>query len=70
MPSPWPVGTKQQFFEGAHRSRVYVRVFIGVSTRTCINIYIYIVFLKKNTEYEQKKDDMAGFSFLLTDKEI
>jgi hypothetical protein len=70
MPSPWPVGTKQQFFEGVHRNRVYVRVFIGVSTRTYINIYIYIVFLKKNTEYEHKKDDMAGFSFLLTDKEI
>jgi hypothetical protein len=43
-----------QFFEGANRGRVCVRVFIGVSTHTCINIYIYTVFLK-NGESKIKK---------------
>jgi hypothetical protein len=36
-----------QSFEGAHRDRVCVHVFIGVSARTCMSIYIYTVFLKK-----------------------
>jgi hypothetical protein len=37
-----------QSFRGAHRSRVCMRVFIGVSARTCINICVSTVFLKKN----------------------
>jgi hypothetical protein len=37
-----------QSFGGAHRGRVCVRVFIGVSARTCMSIYVYTVFLKKN----------------------
>jgi hypothetical protein len=36
-----------QSFESAHRGRVCVRVFIGVSTHTCMSIYICTVFLKK-----------------------
>jgi hypothetical protein len=36
-----------QSFGGAHRGRVCVRVFIGVSARTCMSIYVYTVFLKK-----------------------
>jgi hypothetical protein len=36
-----------QSFRCAHRSRVYVRVFIGVSVHICMNIYICTVFLKK-----------------------
>jgi hypothetical protein len=36
-----------QSFGGAHRGRVYMRVFIGVSDHMCMSIYIYIVFLKK-----------------------
>jgi hypothetical protein len=36
-----------QSFGGAHRSRVCVHVFIGVSNYTCKNIYIYTVFQKK-----------------------
>jgi hypothetical protein len=36
-----------QSFESAHRGRVCVRVFIGVSTSTCMSIYICTVFLKK-----------------------
>jgi hypothetical protein len=31
----------------AHRNRVCVRVFIGVSARTCISIYVCTMFLKK-----------------------
>jgi hypothetical protein len=36
-----------QSFEGAHRDRVCICVFIGVSARAYINIYVYIVFKKK-----------------------
>jgi hypothetical protein len=34
-------------FRVAHRTIVYVRVFIGVSDHTCINFYVCTVFLKK-----------------------
>jgi hypothetical protein len=37
-----------QSFRGAHRGRMYVRVFIGVSARTCMSICVCIVFLKKS----------------------
>jgi hypothetical protein len=36
-----------QSFRDAHKVRVCVYIFIGVSTHTCINIYVYIIFLKK-----------------------
>jgi hypothetical protein len=36
-----------QSFRSAYRGRVCVRVFIGVSTHTCISICICTVFLKK-----------------------
>jgi hypothetical protein len=36
-----------QSFGCTHRGRVYVRVFIEVSARTCVNIYVCTVFLKK-----------------------
>jgi hypothetical protein len=36
-----------QSFRGTHRGRMYVRVFIGMSARTCVNIYVCTVFLKK-----------------------
>jgi hypothetical protein len=29
-----------QYFRGAHRSRVCVRIFIGVSARTCMSICV------------------------------
>jgi hypothetical protein len=35
-----------QSFGGAHRCRVCVRVFIEVSARTCMSIYVCIMFLK------------------------
>jgi hypothetical protein len=35
-----------QSFVCAYRGRVCVRVFIGISAHTCINIYIYTIFLK------------------------
>jgi hypothetical protein len=36
-----------QSFGCAHRGRVCVRVFIGVSVHTCMSVYVYIAFLKK-----------------------
>jgi hypothetical protein len=36
-----------QSFRCAHRGRMCVRVFIGVSAHTCMSIYIYAVFIKK-----------------------
>jgi hypothetical protein len=44
-------------FRCAYRSRVCVCVFIGVSTHTCMNIYVCIVFLK------QKNNAKIDFSF-------
>jgi hypothetical protein len=37
-----------QSFECAYRNRVYIHVFIGVSSRMCMSICIYTVFLKKS----------------------
>jgi hypothetical protein len=37
-----------QFFGCAHGDRMCVLVFIGVSARTCMSIYICTVFLKNN----------------------
>jgi hypothetical protein len=42
-----------QSFRGAYRSRMCVHVFIGVSARTCISIYVYIMFLKKDVFFWQ-----------------
>jgi hypothetical protein len=36
-----------QFFRGAYRCMVCVRVLIEMSIYTCMNIYIYTVFFKK-----------------------
>jgi hypothetical protein len=36
-----------QSLRDAHRNKVYVRVFIGVSARTCISICVCTMFLKK-----------------------
>jgi hypothetical protein len=36
-----------QSFGGAHRGRVCVRVFIGVSARACCELALYCVILKK-----------------------
>jgi hypothetical protein len=36
-----------QSFGCAHRDRVCVHMFIGVSAHTCMNICVYTVFLKK-----------------------
>jgi hypothetical protein len=37
-----------QSFRGAHRGRIYVCVFIGVSAHTYMSICVCTVFLKKN----------------------
>jgi hypothetical protein len=36
-----------QSFGCAYRGRVCIRIFIGVSARMCINIYVYTVSRKK-----------------------
>jgi hypothetical protein len=36
-----------QSFRNAHRDMMYVCIFIEVSTHTCMNTYIYTMFLKK-----------------------
>jgi hypothetical protein len=41
-----------QFFRGAHKGRVCVRVFIQVSARTCMSIYVCTVFLKKKYVFD------------------
>jgi hypothetical protein len=51
-----------QSFRCAHRGRVCVRVFIGMSVRIYMSICVYTVFLKKNVilqisvNYQFKKD--------------
>jgi hypothetical protein len=44
-----------QSFGGAHKGRVYVRVFIGVNAHMCMSICICTIFLKKNSVCSQKK---------------
>jgi hypothetical protein len=50
-----------QCFGGAHRSRVYVRVFIGMRAHMCMSICVRTVFLKKHCS---KKDDKTVVLFL------
>jgi hypothetical protein len=38
-----------QSFRDAHRGRVCVRVFIGVSARTCMSTCVCTMFLKKTS---------------------
>jgi hypothetical protein len=38
-----------QSFRYAHKGRVYMHIFNGVSASTCMSIYIYNIFLNKNT---------------------
>jgi hypothetical protein len=41
-----------QSFEDAHMDNLCVCVFIGVSTHTCMSIYVCAVFLKKNLAHD------------------
>jgi hypothetical protein len=45
-----------QSFKSAHRVRVYMYVFIGVSAHTRMSICVYTIFLKKTyqTNYFEK----------------
>jgi hypothetical protein len=45
-----------QSFRGAHRNRVYVRVFIEVTADIYMSIYIYTVFLKKQVVYRRTEE--------------
>jgi hypothetical protein len=47
-PTLWILRKSVQFFRCAHKDSMCIHIFIGVSTHTYINIYIYIVFLKKS----------------------
>jgi hypothetical protein len=42
-----------QCFEGAYRGRMCVRIFIETSNHTYMNIYVYIVFLNKESMYQK-----------------
>jgi hypothetical protein len=39
-----------QSFGCVHRSKMYVRVFIRMSTHTCMSICVYTMFLKKQVD--------------------
>jgi hypothetical protein len=45
-----------QSFEGAHKGRMYMHVFIWVSVHMCMSIYVCTVFLKKKLIYDIKDD--------------
>jgi hypothetical protein len=38
-----------QSFRCAYNDSIYVHIFIRVSTHMCMSIYIYIIFLKKES---------------------
>jgi hypothetical protein len=44
-----------QSFGGAHKGRIHVCVFIGVSVHTCMSICVYTVCLKKKKKKKKKK---------------
>jgi hypothetical protein len=46
-----------QSFGGAHNDRVCVRVFIWVSARTYMSIYICTIFLKKIAGEKKKENN-------------
>jgi hypothetical protein len=60
-----------QSFKCAHRSSIYVRVFIGMSAHICMSIYVYTVFLKKKIRLWNMKNStricsrIEEFSFFL-----
>jgi hypothetical protein len=37
-----------QSFRVTHKDRVCIYIFIGINANTCMNIYIFTVFLKNN----------------------
>jgi hypothetical protein len=44
-----------QSFRRAYRNKMYIRVFIEVYDHMCINIYVYIMFIKKKTIIYQRQ---------------
>jgi hypothetical protein len=59
-----------QSFGGAHKSRVYVRVFIRVNAHMCISICICTVFLKKKFCVFSKKVFFWTIAYNLENKFI
>jgi hypothetical protein len=49
-----------QSFIGAHRGSMCIYVSIEVNTRTCMSIYIYTIFLKKNCLFMIRSNRVAG----------
>jgi hypothetical protein len=51
-----------QPFRVAHKSMVYMRVFIGVSAHMCMSIYVYTTFLKNHKiNYSFRQCKICGF---------
>jgi hypothetical protein len=50
-----------QSFGGAHKGRVCMHMFIGVSAHTCMNIYVCTVFLKKTKPLEYQTRGVVCF---------
>jgi hypothetical protein len=44
-----------QSFRCAYKNKIYICVFIKVYDHMCINIYVYIMFLKKKTIIYQRQ---------------
>jgi hypothetical protein len=42
-----------QSFRGAYGDTVCMRMFIEMSAHTCMSIYVYTVFLKKNINFHK-----------------
>jgi hypothetical protein len=57
-----------QSFEGDHRDRVYVRIFIGMNTHMYISICVYTVILTKITCSKTVRVAISGLQVrVLTD---
>jgi hypothetical protein len=54
-----------QSFGGAHRGRMYVRIFIRVSAHMCMSICVCTVFLKKDkVKCDPRVESICYFHFL------
>jgi hypothetical protein len=57
-----------QSFRGAHRGRVCVRVFVGVSSRTYEYLYLYCVSQKKKSTRQNPMDISKSMHIMLQGK--
>jgi hypothetical protein len=54
-----------QSFEGAHKVKVCIRVFIEVSTHMYISIYVCTVFLKKTDDPPNRTADCSNHDSII-----